>query len=676
VKSNTRVFLASLLALASSLNAATPPFAAEAGVDLRIHPGDDFFAYANGAWLQDTTIPAGSGRWNARDEIRTRTQQQLTDLLDESVTAPAGSAARMVADFRAAYLDEANIEARGLDSLKEAFADIDAIGDKAALTRLLGRELRADVDPLNLGVYNSAQVLGLSVEPGSLGEKNYAVFLLQGGLGLPDREHYLSSDPAMQALCREYQQHIAQQLSRAGFAQSAVRAAAVFALETAIARSHASAQASAEESNAERLWSRADFRQQAPGMDWSAFFEVAGLSAQERLIVWQPSAVIGLAALAGTQPLAAWRDYLRWRTIDLHADVLPRAFSDAALAFRGRMAKSPAAARAQRAAQSTQQALSGVIGRVYVEKHFPAAQKTRVQTIARNVIVALQRRVDAATWLSPSSRAQAQAKLDAVYFGVGYPEAWPNYSNLIIDPKDAPGNLRRVARWNTQSALAKIGRPADLAEWWIAPQSPGALLLFHQNSYNFAAALLQPPKFDPAASDASNYGAIGAIVGHEASHFIDTLGADYDVAGRKSRWWGADDAANYQAATEPLVRQFSAYRPLPDQAVDGQLTLVENLADLAGLLAAFDAHRQALGERVRDSQFVRQQDRQFFLGFARSWRAQYREDALRTLLTSDTHAPEAFRIATVRNLDAWYVAFDVGPMHKLYLAPADRVRIW
>jgi predicted metalloendopeptidase len=262
-----------------------------------------------------------------------------------------------------------------------------------------------------------------------------------------------------------------------------------------------------------------------------------------------------------------------------------------------------------------------------------------------------------------------------VYFGIGYPERWPDDSSLQVSPADPLGNRLALADWNRRETLARVRRPVDRASWWIAPHLSGAVLLFNQNAYNFAAALLQPPKYDAHASDATSYGAIGAIVAHELSHFVDTLGADYDVSGRKAHWWTPADHAGYAAATAPLVAQFSNYSIASGEHVDGRLALVENVADLAGLCAAFDAYRETLGERVRDPAFVRQQDREFFTGFARAWRSRYADQALRQQVAGD-HAPETFRIATVRNLDAWYAAFDVSPGDKLYLAPGERVRVW
>jgi putative endopeptidase len=654
--------------------------AAESGVDTSINPGDDFFAYANGDWLKSTQIPAGKQRWTVGSEITERTGEQIAKLLDAAAAAPKGSSARKVADFRAAYLNEAAIEAKGIAPIKPLLDRIDRVRDKAALTRLLGASMRADVDPLNLGIYQSAQLLGLAVQASIHGEQTYVAFLLQGGLGLPDREHYLSPEPRMQALRTQYQQYIGRMLKIVGLdrtASVAKRAEAVMALETAIAQSHATREASAEDRNADNVWMRADFARQAPGMDWAAFFAAAQLSKSEAFVAWQPSAVKGAAALVATEPLQVWKDYLRFHVIHARAEVLPKAFAEQALAMRmaaaGQTQPTP---RAQRALDATQSFMSEALGRMYVERHFPAGHKARVEAIVANVVAAFGRRIEAITWMSPESKTVALAKLKTVYFGVGYPNKWQDYSDLTVDPADAAGNIERVHDRNYRKALARLGQNIDRTEWAVAPQWPGAVLTFHMNAYNFAAALLQDAKFDSAASDATNYGAIGAIVGHEVSHFVDTLGAEYEANGNMRRWWTNDDMTQYQTATEALVKQVSAYQPFPDLAVNGKLTLTECLADLGGLAAAFDAHRLNLGSRINDRDYLLQQDRQFFIGFARSWRGKMSEEGLRKYVTSDNHAPESYRIATVRNIDAWYDAFDVQPGHRLYLEPKARVRIW
>jgi putative endopeptidase len=654
------------------------PAQLESGVDTSIKPGDDFFAYANGGWLNATAIPPDKEKWSARNEIDELTRQQIATLLDHAAAEPVGSTARKVADFRAAYLNEAAIEGRGVTPIKPMLDSIDRVQDKVSLTRLLGTGLRADVDPLNYGLYDSSHLFGLSVEEGNIGEKNYVGILLQGGLGLPGREYYLSTEPRMRALRAGYRNYIGRLLALAGFDRAHRRAEAVLALETAIAQSHATREVSANDHNAENLWSRADFARQAPGMDWSAFLAAAGLARQETFIAWQPTSVKGLAALVASQPIQVWKDYLRFHVVDEYADVLPRAFAERALTWHSAAAPGSAQPhpRAQRALEATESAMSDALGKMYVERYFPAEQKARVQTIVANVIAAFRLRVEAVTWMSPSTRRLALAKLDALYFGVGYPEKWQDYSTLLVDPTDAVGNLKRAADRNYRQAVARLGRPVDRTEWQIAPQTVAALLIFQLNAYNFPAALLQAPKFDSAASDAANYGAIGAIVGHEVSHFIDMLGADYEVGGRNNHWWTSEDLASYQAAYEPLVDQFSGYHPFPDLGVNGKLTLTENIADLGGLAAAFDAYRRALGGRAAHKAYLRQQDRQFFIGFARSWRSKIGEEAMRTQLATNDHAPERYRIATVRNIDAWYDAFDVLPGQRLYLEPKARVHIW
>jgi len=651
--------------------------ALEREADPSIKPGDDFFSYANGAWLKATEIPAGKERWNARTEIGEMTRQQIAHLLDDADVAPAGSLPRKVADFRAAYLNEAAIETRGIAPLEPIFDSIDRVRDKASLTRLLGRGLAADVDPLNWGIYRSSRLFGLSVEPSLHGEKTYVAFLLQGGLGLPDREPYVGTEPGMQALRAKYQKYIGGLLALAGFDRAEQRAAAVMTLETALARSQATKEASAHDQNADSVWTRADFARRAPGMDWSTFFKEAGLARQGSFVVWQPSAATGVAAEVGSAPLEAWKDYLRFHLLDEYAEVLPRAYAEAARALHGAaVTGAPDEPRPEQALAATEAAMSGALGRMYSERYFPAEQKARVQAIGANVIEALRQRVEAVTWMSAGTKRVALAKLSTLYVGIGYPERWEDYSDLTVDPMDALGNFWRVADRNYRHALARLGQSVDMKEWWIAPQTVGAVLVFQQNALTFAAALLQAPKYDPAASDAATYGAIGALIGHEASHFIDPLGAQYEADGRVRRWWTPEDSVGFERASDGLARQFSGYHPFPDLGVDGKLTLSENVADLGGLSAAFDAYRHSLGARASDTAYVRQQDREFFLAFARSWRSRISEGALRTQLVSNDHAPEQYRIATVRNLDAWYEAFDVRPGDQLYLAPAARVRVW
>ena len=486
------------------------------------------------------------------------------------------------------------------------------------------------------------------------------------------RDQYLDDTAEARSRRLSYRDYIARLLELAGFDRAPTRADAVLALETEIARSHATEQESGKESNADHHWAQADFPQQAPGLDWAEFFSAAGLAKQQDIVVWQPGTIKGAAALVAAQPLAVWQDYLRFHLIDGFADVLPRAFADVAAAFRGTAQDQ----RAQRAIDETSKALPDAVGRLYVERYFPATTKAKLQEIAGQVSEALGQRVQAVTWLSPTGKAKARAKLKTLYLGVGYPKQWPDDSRLLIEPTDAAGNRQRVWAWNYRNALAKLDQPVDLHEWAQAAQAPLALLNFLQNSCVFSAALLQAPKFTPAASDAANYGAVGAIFGHEMSHFIDTLGADYDEQGATNHWWTKEERAQFDAAGQPLIEQFSGYRAFSDLAINGQLTLGENVADLGGLSAAFDAYRRTLGRRAGDKQYLREQDRQFFIGYAQAWRSKLSESALREQAKSNDHAPDRFRISTVRNIDAWYDAFDVQPGQALFLEPKARVRIW
>ena len=651
----------------------------ERTVDASIKPGDDFFGYVNGSWLKAAEIPPGKDRWSARNEIDDVTRRRVMKLLDSANAAPPGSTARKVADFRAAWVNEAVMNARGLAPLTPLLDSIDRVEDKAALTRLLGRSMRSDVDPLNWGRYRSSSLLGLSVEPSIHGEKTYVAFLLQGGLGLPYRERYVSSDPRVQALRTRYHAYIGRMLALAGFDHADQRAEAVMALETAIALTQATREVSANDHNADNVWTRADFAQRAPGMDWSAFFAAAGLAREDAFVAWQPTAVTGVAALVASQPIAAWKDYLRFHALDTYADVLPSIFAATALALHGSAMTGESQQllpRAARALDVTQLVMSDAIGTMYAERYFPAEQKLRVQAIVANVVTAFVKRVEAVTWMSPATRALALAKLKTLYVGIGYPEHWQDYSDLAVDPTDALGNLRRVEDRNYRHALAQLGQPVDRTHWWIEPQTVGAVLVFQQNAYDFSAALLQPPKFDPEASEAANYGAIGAIIGHDVAHFVDVLGAEYEADGRMHHWWAPADMLQFQAAAQPLVNQFSAYRPFPDVAIDGRLTQTENIADLGGLAAAFDAYRGTLGNRGSDKDYVRQHDREFFIAFAQSWRSRISDSAMRTQAATNDHAPENYRVATVRNFNAWYDAFDVLPGQRLYLEPNARVRIW
>jgi putative endopeptidase len=676
--------LVGLLALAATA-APNPAPKIAPGVDLKgmdaaVAPGEDFFAYANGTWVKTTEIPAERARWGVGAITAQLTDQRTADLIKETAEAspPAGSEARKIADYYSAFMDADIIEAAGVTPLEPALSRIAAISDKTALATELGSELRADVDILNATSLHTDRLFGLWVAQDLNDPTHYAPFLVQGGLGMPDRDYYLDPSPRMEAIRTSYKDHIAKVLALAGVANAPARAAGVYDLERQIAMAHVSRADTEDVKKGDNHWSRADFPVRAPGLDWSAYFAAAGLGSQGRFVVWQPGAATGIAALVANQPLATWKNYLAFHAIDRASPVLPKAFVDEQFAFDGRVLSGTSAIdpRWRRAVDATDQALGEAVGKLYVARYFSPEAKAKVQEMVANLIAAFGRRIDALAWMAPETKVQAKAKLAALKVGVGYPDKWRDYSGLEVIGWDALGNLERASLDEYHRNLTKLGVPVDRAEWVMTPQTVNAVNLPAMNALNFPAAILQSPDFDPAASAAMNYGATGATIGHEISHSFDDQGALFDAAGRLRNWWTPADFAHFAASAVQLVHQFDGYRPLADLAVNGRQTLSENIADVAGLAVAYDAYIHSLSGQPAPAVEGFTGDQQFFLAFAQSWRSKSREAALRRQVLTDGHAPAEYRADTVRNIDGWYGAFGPKPGQRLYLAPADRVRMW
>ncbi|MEJ7808047.1 MAG: M13 family metallopeptidase, partial [Telluria sp.] len=604
-----------------------------------------------------------------------QTNQRIIALIDAQAANPAAKGdARKVADYYTAFMDEAAIEAKGPAPLWSALARIAAIADKPALARALGASLRADVDPLNNTDFQSDSLFGLWVAQGLSEPVRNMPYLLQGGLGLPERAYYLTDSARMAELRSGYTQHIAAMFKLAGFANAPARAARVMALETRIAQSHATRADSADIIKANNSWPLAAFSERAPGMDWAAFFGGTMLGEAPTFMVWHPGAVTGAAALVASVDLATWKDYLAFHHIDQHAPVLPRSFARQHFAFHGAALAGTVqqAPRSKRALVAVNEAMDEAVGRLYVERHFPPEHKVRVKQMVAGIMAAFSRRIDKLDWMAPATRAQAQEKLKTMQVGIGYPDRWMSYDGLVVLPGDAYGNAQRAAQFRYAQQVARLGQAVDPGAWAMAAQEVNAVNLPLQNAINFPAAVLQPPFYDPTAPDAVNYGAIGATIGHEISHGFDDQGAQFDAQGRLRDWWTKEDKAHFKNAADKLVAQYDAYRPFPDLAVNGRLTLSENLADLAGLEAAYDAfHASQAGKPVSP-----EDERKFFIGYANSSQSKVRDATLRQRVLTDSHAPDKYRTAIVRNMDAWYKAFNVQPGQALYLAPGERVRVW
>jgi putative endopeptidase len=643
-----------------------------------VQPGDDFFSYANGAWVRATEIPPDRSRIGTFQVLSDKAEQRTADLVrDLGATQPAvGTNARKVADAYAAYMDEDAIERRGLAGLQPLLEAIDALKSREDLARLLGDRLRADVDPINATNFYTDHLFGLFVTQALEDPSRNVAYLLQGGLTMPSRDYYLSDDATMRGYREKHASYVASMLALAG-TRDTQTAAAVIDLETRIAKAQASLVES-EDVHAAKLWKRTDFKANAPGLDWDAFFAAAGLSDQAEIAVWQPTAIAALAKLTADAPLAAWRALMKFHTLDRYAPWLPKAYADLAFDFQQRtlLGVPEQRERWRRAVAITNADLGEAVGRLYVERYFPASSKARIEAMVANIVAAFRSRIDALAWMTPGTKANAKAKLASLRVGIGYPDVWQDYSALEVRSDDALGNHLRAEAHYAAAQKAKLGRAPDHGEWWMTPQTVNAVNLPVQNALNFPAAILEPPFFDADADPAASYGAIGSVIGHEVSHSFDNLGADFDADGRLKNWWTPEDAERFKAAGEALARQYDAYEALPGLHVNGHQTLGENIADLAGSQAAYLAYHASIDGAPGPVIDGLSADQRLFLAFAQNWRVKIRDGALRAAVNTDVHAPGRFRAATVRNLDPWYAAFDVQPAAKEYLAPDQRVRIW
>lgn len=672
------------LGMAPGVAQAAPPAPAgvqAANMDKSARPGDDFYTYANGAWVQRTEIPADRASVGSFLVAFNTTEGQLNTLISGILTSnPApGTDARKIRDYYRAYLDTAAIDAKGMAPLKGDLARYAAIQSKSDLARVLGENLRTDTDPLNASNYHTENLFGLFVSQALKGGE-VVPYLMQGGLGLPERDYYLSTDAKMVTLQGQYRAYIATILSDAGLAgaDAQARADRIYDLEVKIAQAHESREESEDFQHANTLWTRAELAQKAPGLDWDALLAGAGVNWKGDFAAYHDKAIPKLAALVASEPTEVWKDWLAFHQVNQYASVLPTKLDDDRFAFFSTTLAGIAKARPRdkRAIAAVNNALGDAMGRLYVEHYFPASSKTRIQGMVTNIKAAFATRIAGLDWMAPSTKAEAIAKVRGIIVGVGYPDKWTDYSALTVTPDDAYANAVAAGKFATRQQLAKLGKPLDRGEWWMTAQTINAVNLPVQNALNFPAAILQKPFFDPAADAAFNYGAIGAVIGHEISHSFDNQGAAFDATGALRNWWTDQDLKRFEAAGKLLAQEFDAYEPYPGLHIKGELTLSENIADVAGLAAALDAYHASLKGKPAPVINGMTGDQRFFLAFAQSWSGKYREAAMRSIIATNGHAPDQYRALTVRNLDAWYAAFGVKPGDKLYLPPEKRAKIW
>jgi putative endopeptidase len=651
-----------------------------ASMDKAVAPGEDFFAFANGSWVRNTPIPEDrssiGGFYIADQERERQTRELLSGILGSKPAA--GSNEALIANYYNAFLDTDAIDRAGMTPARADLDAIAAIADKRQLSAAIGGTLRADTDPLNATNYQTENLFGIFVTQGLATPGETLPYLMQGGIGLPEREYYLGGDGKMAGLRAQYRTYIATIMKAAGAADAEAAAGRILDLETKIARAHVTREESEDFAKGAQVWSRADLEARAPGIDWGALLGAAQLGGAPKFQAYHAGAIPKLAALVGSEPLQAWKEWLAFHTLNQQANVLPRPIRDASFAFNGTALSGTPKQRPrdQLALNAVSNALQDAVGKAYVDKYFPASAKAEVQKMVDNIKAAFARRVQAIDWMAPSTKEEALKKVRSIVVGVGYPDRWRDYSALQIGADNAYANQKNAGLAEYRHQIAKIGKPMDRSEWWMPPQLVNAVNLPVQNALNFPAAILQRPFFDPKADAAFNYGAIGSVIGHEISHSFDNNGALFDSAGRLRNWWTPADFQRFQQAGTALSAQYDSYEALPGLKVNGKLTLGENIADVAGLAAAYDAYRASLGGKEAPVIDGFSGDQRFFVAFGQAWASKMREESLRQRVLTDGHAPGQFRALTVRNLDAWYSAFNVQPNQKLFLAPEKRVKIW
>ena len=652
-------------------------------VDPSVRPQDDLYAHVNGRWLKSASFPPDKAYIGVSQQQHDLTQQHLRTLVEDTQRRGGDPEAVKIADLYASFMDEAAVEKLGTKPLAAELAAIDAVATRAQFAALMPRLAR-------LG---AGMPIGMYIGQDDRDAKRYVPSLVQSGLGLPNRDYFLNLDDAKFASVRaEYVAYLAKLLTLADGTgakpetkqvtkESEAIAQAILALETELARVQWSA---VENRDPIKGYNRVDLGALpalAPGLDWPAYLASAGLVGKTPdVLVRQPSYLKGLAALLESTPLATWKAYARVRLLGAYAPFMNKDFVDTRFAFAGTAITGTQEnqARWKRGIGLVDQSIGEAVGRLYVEKYFPPENKRRMDGLVANLLAAFKESIATLDWMSATTRQEALAKLAKFNAKIGYPKRWVDYATLQIRRDDLVGNVMRTRAFEEARELAKLGRPIDRDEWGMTPQTINAYYDASMNEIVFPAAFLQAPNFDAAADDAVNYGAIGAVIGHEISHGFDDEGAQYDGDGNLRDWWTEQDKANFAAKTKALVAQYGAFLAVPpDYRVNGELTLGENIADNSGLAIAWKAYQRSLNGKPAPVIDGMSGNQRFFYGYAQAWRSKVRPDALLAQIKSDPHSPDEFRvIGAVRNQPGFYSTFGVRPGDRMYLAPADRVTIW
>ncbi|MFN7693799.1 MAG: M13 family metallopeptidase [Burkholderiales bacterium] len=641
------------------------------GFDPSVRVQDDLFRAVNGEWLKKTEIPADKADYGTFIQLRDKSDREVRAIVERLVkeTPAKGSVVEKVALFYGAYVDEAAIDAAGIAPIQPLLQQIQALKTRSDLARWMGAQQGLGNMPINLGV-----------EPDDKNPKAYRPLTWQGGIGLPDRDYYLQDkDEAYAKAVAAYSGYLTKLATLAGLKDPAKAAADTILLERQLAATHWD---KVENRNPVKLYnprSKAELAKTAPGLDWAGFVQAAGLGSVQNFSISQPSATAGAAKLLAEAPMEQWRHYFLLRQLDTAADTLPKAFRDAKFAFQGTALSGTTEEkpRWQLGIDQVNSAMGEALGQLYVAEHFPPEAKQRMLTLVNNLLASFGDSIDGLSWMSPETKTRARKKLSTYLVKIGYPEKWRDYSKLQVLKGDALGNSLRAARFEWARQTAKANKPVDKTEWGMTPQTVNAYSNPFANEIVFPAAIVQPPFFDLKADDAVNYGAIGAVIGHEISHGFDDQGSQFDFDGALRNWWTEADRAAFKKLGDALVAQYEAYEPLPGKTINGRLTLGENIADLSGLQIAFKAYQKSLGGKPSPVIDGMTGEQRFFYGWAQAWRSKSRENRLLQRLTTDSHSPAEFRAnGGVINHDGFHNSFVTKPGDKLHKPTTERIRIW
>jgi putative endopeptidase len=662
----------------SSRPAAPPPTGPKAaigdfGLDLaagkpQVKPGDDFFAYASGQWYDTFEIPPDRSSFGVFNELDELSKKRVREIIETAAASrgAAGTPEQKIGDYYASFMDQGAIEANGLSPVQEDLQRISAAHSKKDIATLFGSA-------------GFASLFDLDLPPDLKNPDRYSVVISQSRLGLPDRDYYLGDDPKLKEIREKYSAYIEQILTLATVPEAHAKARDIMAFEMEAAKVQWPIKKRRDVDATYNPRSKTQLVAYAPGFAWQSFLDASEIGSRQDLILSELTAIRDLAGLFNRTPLPTLKAYLTFRYLSDHAPYLPQRFDAARFEFYGRTMRGQPQQRERwkRAVDEVNDSLGEQVGQLYVAKYFPAQSKAKMQELVANLRASLSERIDQLDWMTPDTKLRAHEKLTTFTPKIGYPEHWKDYSGLEVKRDDLIGNARRAALWQWRYQVARLDKPVDRDEWHMTPQQINAYYNPLNNEIVFPAAILQPPFFDPNADAAVNYGAIGAVIGHEMGHGFDDQGRKFGPDGSLKDWWTQKDSEVFTGRVTKLVSQFSAFEALPGLRVNGANTIGENIGDLGGLNMAYHAYQLYLKGQPAPVIDGLTGDQRFFLSWAQVWRAKYREGSLRELVMSDVHSPPYFRVnGPLPNIDAWYAAFHVQPGDKLYIKPEDRVSIW